>query len=133
MMTRLQVKFQSSSLFDLVFISFRKIEKFLAFNLKSRDLEEHSFFARCRIIMTHTTPESFNSYPFCIKSYESNKIFVYFTFDPKLRDLRCSNETLLLVVVVVVWRGISSKTDGRAKAEGLFFYHPGHQTSWVKC
>ena len=35
--------------------------------------------------------------------------------------------------VVVVWRGISSKTDGRTKAEGLSFYHPGHQTAWVRC
>ena len=29
--------------------------------------------------------------------------------------------------------GISSKTDGRTKAEGLSFYHPGHQTAWVRC
>ena len=28
---------------------------------------------------------------------------------------------------------ISSKTDGRTKAEGLSFYHPGHQTAWVRC
>ena len=34
---------------------------------------------------------------------------------------------------VVVSRGISSKTDGRTKAEGLSFYHPGHQTAWVRC
>ena len=33
-------------------------------------------------------------------------------------------------IVVVVWRGISSKTDGRTKAESLSFYHPGHQTAW---
>ena len=37
------------------------------------------------------------------------------------------------IVVVVVWRGISSKTDGRTKAEGLSFYHPGHQAAWVRC
>ena len=35
--------------------------------------------------------------------------------------------------LVVVWRGISSKTYGRTKAEGFSFYHPGHQTSWVRC
>ena len=39
----------------------------------------------------------------------------------------------LLFVIVVVWRGISSKTDERTKAEGLSFYHPGHQTAWVRC
>ena len=39
----------------------------------------------------------------------------------------------LQIVVVVVWRGISSKTDGRTKAEGLSFNHPGHQTAWVRC
>ena len=43
------------------------------------------------------------------------------------------NYYLCAVVVVVVWRGISSKTDGRTKAEGLSFYHPGHQTAWVRC
>ena len=38
-----------------------------------------------------------------------------------------------IVIVVVVWRGISSKTDERTKAEGLSFFHPGHQTAWVRC
>ena len=38
-----------------------------------------------------------------------------------------------IAIVVVVWRGISSKTDGRTKAEGLSFYHPDHQTAWVRC
>ena len=42
-------------------------------------------------------------------------------------------DTLRRWIVVVVRRGISSKTDGRTKAEGLSFYHPGHQTAWVRC
>ena len=44
-----------------------------------------------------------------------------------------SNEIFVSTLVVVVWRGISSKTDERTKAEGLSFYHPGHQTAWVRC
>ena len=58
------------------------------------------------------------------------------TIDPKVMN-RSDGDSLPNVyrsfVVVVVWRGISSKTDGRTKAEGLSFYHPGHQTAWVRC